>query len=194
MKTHISFYLLTTSIFATALLAFFYDQFTFAEIMNPSLLSNRTIMKNSDMGVQLMNPGIMLNGMMQGPIMIPGQNITGSINLMPTLFNFIASQINVSLSGAAVNAQSHVGNDSRPVAGHLDVINGYLTYNICVVDSNMNLHSLIIDAGNGKVLSDSLISWQKMGMFNQMMGPMMNPNMTGPMMNPNMTDNITGTR
>lgn len=71
------------------------------------------------------------------------------------------------------------------VAGNLAVINGYLTYNICVIDSNMNLHSLGVDAGNGKVLSYSIISWQKMGMFNHMMGPMMNPNMM---------DNVTGTR
>lgn len=99
--------------------------------------------------------------------------------------NFITSQINVSLSSAAMNAQSHVGNASHPVAGNLDVINGYLTYNICVIDSNMNLHSLGVDAGNGKVLSYSIISLQKMGMFNHMMGPMMNPNMM---------DNVTGTR
>jgi hypothetical protein len=53
-----------------------------------------------------------------------------------------------------MNAQSHVGNASS-CCRKLAVINGYLTYNICVIDSNMNLHSFVVDAGNGKVLSDS---------------------------------------
>lgn len=183
MKTHFNFYLLTMAIFAAALSPFFYDQFSFAQIMNPSMTSNGTVMKNRDMGVQMMNPGMMLNGSNQNLVMIPDQNITGSVNLMPKLFNFMASQINVSLGDAAAIAQSSVGNDSLAVAGHIGVINGYLTYTVCVIDSSMNLHSLVVDAGNGKVLSDSIISWQKMGMFNHMMGPMM--------MNPNMMGNIT---
>jgi hypothetical protein len=186
--TYFNISLLVISVFSAALLSFSYDQFTSAQMMTPDMTGNGTVMINRDEAVLMMNPDAMLNGSMQNPMMIPGQNITGSINLMPMLFNFISSQINVSLSDAAVNAQSHVGTDSHPVAGHIDVINGYLTYNICVIDSNMNLHILVVDVGNGKVLSDSIISWQKMGMFNHMMGPMMmNPNMMGPMMmNPNM--------
>jgi hypothetical protein len=181
--TYFNISLLVISVFSAALLSFSHDQFTSAQMMTPDMTGNGTVMINRDEAVLMMNPGMMLNGSMQNPMMIPGQNITGSINLMPMLFNFISSQINVSLSDAAAIAQSNVGNDSLAVAGHIGVINGYLTYTICVIDSSMNLHGLVVDAGNGRVLSASLILWQKIGMFNHMMGPMM--------MNPNMMGNIT---
>ena len=76
------------------------------------------------------------------------------------------------------------------MAAHLDVANGYLTYTVCAIDPDMNIHRLIIDAGNGKVLSSLKLSWQNMMMFGGMMNPnmmgMMGPNMMGNMMNPNM--------
>lgn len=46
----------------------------------------------------------------------------------------------------------------------------------------MNLHRVIIDAGNGKVLLSTVLPMQKF-MLSHMMGPMMGPNM-GSMMNP----------
>jgi peptidase YpeB-like protein len=142
-----------------------------------------------------MNPNMMFNGSW----MNQGQNITGSINLAPTMINSITSQINVSLSDAASIAQKQVGNNSHVVAAHLDIVNGYLTYTVIATDPDANIHKFVIDAGNGKVLSSSKLSWQNMMMFEGMMnhnkmGPMMNHNKMGPMMNPNMMGPMMGFR
>jgi len=51
------------------------------------------------------------------------------------------------------------------------------------MDEEMNLHRVIIDAGNGKVLLTTVLPIQKF-MLNHMMGPMMGSNMMGFMMNP----------
>ena len=169
-------------------------------MMNPNMM-NKTGMMGMGMGNMMMNPNMMgmmnpgmmgmgnmmmFNGSSMNPMMMPGQNITGSIKLKPAIFNSIASQIKISLSDAAASAQNELGNNSRVVAGHLDIVNGYLIYTICAIDPDMNIHRLIVDAGNGNVLSSSKLSWQNMMMNPGMMGMgnmMMNPNMMG-MMNP----------
>ena len=128
---------------------------------------------------------MMFNGSWMNP-MFQVQNITGSINLKSTILNSIASQIKVSLSDAAATAEKQVGNNSHAVAGHLGVSNGYLVYTISISDPDANIHWVVIDAGNGKVLSSLKLPWQNMMMFGGMMG-MMGPNMMGNlMMNPSM--------
>ena len=138
-------------------------------MMNPNMM-NKTGMMGMGMGNMMMNPNMMgmmnpnmmgmgnmmmFNGSLMNPMMMPGQNITGSIKLKPAIFNSIASQIKISLSDAAASAQNELGNNSRVVAGHLDIVNGYLIYTICAIDPDMNIHRLIVDAGNGNVLSSS---------------------------------------
>ena len=181
-------------------------------MMNPNMM-NKTGMMGMGMGNMMMNPNMMgmmnpgmmgmgnmmmFNGSWMNPMMMPSQNITGSIKLKPAIFNSIASQIKISLSDAAASAQNELGNNSRVVAGHLDFVGGYLVYTMCAIDPDMNIHRLIVDAGNGNVLSSSKLSWQNMmGMGNMMMNPgmmgmgnmMMNPGMMGMgnmMMNPGM--------
>ena len=149
-------------------------------MMNPNMMNKTGMMGMGNM--------MMFNGSLMNPMMMPSQNITGSIKLKPAIFNSIASQIKISLSDAAASAQNELGNNSRVVAGHLDIVNGYLIYTICAIDSDMNIHRLIVDAGNGNVLSSSKLSWQNMMMNPGMMGMgnmMMNSNMMG-MMNPGM--------
>ena len=51
---------------------------------------------------------------MMNPRMMPlvkGENVTGSINLMSTISNAIASQVKVTLSEAVTSAENNVGND-----------------------------------------------------------------------------------
>jgi hypothetical protein len=91
----------------------------------------------------------MMPGMM--PLM-KGENVTGSINLMSTISNAIASQVKVSLSEAATSAENNVGNDSHVVAAHIGGENGYLFYTVCVFDPNGKLHRIIIDPADGKIL------------------------------------------
>jgi len=116
--------------------------------------------------------------------MLQAQNITGSINLKTTIFNSLASQVKVRLSDASATAEKQVGNNSHAVAGHLSVLNGYLIYTVSISDPDANIHWLVIDAGNGKVLSSSKLPWQNMMMMDRMMGSSMmgNPNMLRNMM------------
>jgi hypothetical protein len=108
----------------------------------------------------------------------PGQNITSSINLMNIIHQAIGSKINVSLSDAATTAEGSVGNNSHAVAAHIDEQNGYLVYNVMVIDPSMNFSKVIVDPGNGQVLFSKQLSKEEHmmmhGMGKQgMMGPEM---------------------
>ena len=129
-------------------------------MMNPNMMGMGNMMMNPNM--MGMGNMMMFNGSWMNPMMMPSQNITGSIKLKPLIFNSIASQIKISLSDAAASAQNELGNNSRVVAGHLDFVGGYLVYTMCAIDPDMNIHRLIVDAGNGNVLSSSKLSWQNM--------------------------------
>jgi hypothetical protein len=146
-----------------------------------------------------MSPGMMIgNQSMPMQMMEVGQNVTGSINLFSTISNAIASQVKVSLSQAASIAEGAVGNNSHAVAAHIGNANGYLTYCIWVLGPDMSKNMVIVDPGNGQVLSNRQVSLQHpmmtgmgpgmMGMGSGMMGPgMMGPGMMGPgMMGPGM--------
>ncbi|HET7149281.1 MAG TPA: hypothetical protein VFI73_12365 [Candidatus Nitrosopolaris sp.] len=84
---------------------------------------------------------------------IPLKNLTGSVQLFPKLSQTIQSKANVSLSAAASIAEKAVGPNSHVISAHLGVVNGFLVYSARVVDSSNNIHRVIVDAGNGKVLS-----------------------------------------
>jgi hypothetical protein len=99
-------------------------------------------------------------------MMKPGQNITSSINLMNIIQQAIGSKVNVSLSDAATTAEGSIGNNSHAVAAQLDQRNGYLVYNVMVIDPSMNFSKVIVDPGNGEVLLTEQISKKQ-----QMMGP-----------------------
>jgi len=75
-------------------------------MMNPNIMRNFTMANGSWM----MNPNMM------GLMMTSSQNITGSIKLMLTMFNYVASQIKVNLSDAIASAQKQLGEKSRIVA------------------------------------------------------------------------------
>jgi hypothetical protein len=172
---------------------------------------------NAQMNSNMMRPGGMMGpGMMgMGPGMMGGnqstmmmqmmgasQNVTGSINLFSTISNAIETQVKVSLSEAASTAEGAVGNSSHAVAAHIGEANGYLIYCVWVLGPDMNTNMVIVDPGNGQVLSNTQISLQQlmmmgpgmmgsgmmdhgmMGMGSGMMGPgtgmgMMGPGMMG---------------
>ena len=115
-------------------------------------------------------------------MMMRGENVTSSINLMNIITNALGSQIKVSLSNATTIAENSVGNNSHAVAAHIGDVNGYLVYTIFVLDPNMNFNTVIVDPGNGQVLSSKQISMEEHLMMHKgMMGPgMMGPGMMGP--------------
>jgi uncharacterized membrane protein YkoI len=84
---------------------------------------------------------------------VPLKNLTGSVQVFPKLSQIIQSKANVSLSAAATSAEKAVGPNSHVISAHLGVVNGFLVYTAHVVDANNNMHRVIVDAGNGKVLS-----------------------------------------
>jgi len=100
--------------------------------------------------------------------MMKGENITGSINLMSTISKAIVSEVKVSLSDAAASAEKSVGNGSHAVAAHIAGDNGYLVYNIAVVDPNSKVHKIIIDPADGKILlSRELSEFESMMIMHQ---------------------------
>ena len=129
-----------------------FEQASAQMMMNPNMMRNFTMANGSWM----MNPNMM------GPMMTSSQNITGSIKLMPTMFNYVDSQIKVNLSDVVASAQKQLGEKSRMLAANLSIENGYLTYTVCAIDPDMNIHSLIIDPGNGKVLLTQKLPWHNM--------------------------------
>src|SRR5215208_4371503 len=114
-------------------------------------------------------------------MMMRGENVTSSINLMNIITNALGSQIKVSLSNATTIAENSVGNNSHAVAAHLGDENGYVVYTIFVLDPSMNFNTVIVDPGNGQVLSSKQISMEEHLMMHKgMMGPgMMGPGMMG---------------
>jgi uncharacterized membrane protein YkoI len=119
-------------------------------------------------------------GMMKSgdKMMETGNNITGSINLMNVIGEAIGSNINVSLSDAATTAETSVGNDSHAVSAELGEEGTFLVYNIMVIDPNMNFSKVIVDPGNGEVLSSEQISKeQHMKMHGKDKQGMMGPGM-----------------
>jgi uncharacterized membrane protein YkoI len=81
------------------------------------------------------------------------KNLTGSVQVFPRLSQTIQSKANVSLGAAVTIAEKAVGPNSYGISAHLGVVNGFLVYTARVVDTNNNIHRVIVDAGNGKVLS-----------------------------------------
>ena len=126
----------------------------------------------------MMKPNMMFNRSLVNPMFNQSENITGSIKLAPTLFKAISPQIKVSLSDAVKSAETQLGNNSRVMAANLGHENGYLTYTVYAIDPDMNLHKVILDAGNGKVLLSTVLPMQ-IFMLSHMMGPVMGPNMMG---------------
>lgn len=104
-----------------------------------------------------------------------GANISGSVPIFPTISKAIASQVHTSLINATINAEKRIGNSNvHAVAAHLGIENGFLVYTVWIVDSNNNnFYRVIVDAGNGKVISSQQISSREMVHAGDMM--MMKP-------------------
>ena len=185
--TVIIYYAISIGLLAGAISPVLSSQSTSAQMMNHNKMNSNMMNPNMMGNGSWMNPNMMGNGSWMNPMFMQNQNITGSIKLAPTLINSIASQIKVSLSDAASIVQNQSGNNSKVVAAHLDITNGYLAYKVIAVDPDANIHKFVIDAGNGNVLSSSLVSWQ-----NMMFGGMMGHSMMGNMMHGNMMGNMMG--
>lgn len=96
-----------------------------------------------------------------GPSTIPTANWTGSVQILPTIMQAFKSQIHINLNEATTNALQAVGTNSSAVAAFIHPESGFLVYNVFVMDGN-SVHKVIVDPGNGKVLSNQQISIMQM--------------------------------
>jgi hypothetical protein len=94
-----------------------------------------------------------------------GTNITGSVSLAPLIAKTIASEVNVTLVNATTIAEKAVGTNAHAVSARLAVVHGFLVYRALVVDSSYDLHTVLVDAGNGNVLSSAPLSIANNGMI-----------------------------
>src|SRR5918992_2319398 len=134
---------------------------------------------NHNVDAQMMGDNNTSMMMKPGEMMMGGNNITSSINLMSVISEAIGSNINVSLSDAALFSPSSVGNGSHAASAELGENNGYLVYNIMVIDPSMNFSKVVVDPGNGEVLFNKQLSKEEHMMMHEMGGRdmMMGPGM-----------------
>jgi len=85
----------------------------------------------------------------------PGSTINGSVNIADNIVNFLEENTKILFTAAAETAQQQIINGTV-LGGHLGVTEGFLAYTYLVANpSDKTIHKVIIDAGNGQVLSTS---------------------------------------
>lgn len=80
-------------------------------------------------------------------------NITSTVKVFPALIQALKTQLHTSLLVAVTNAMNATGPNSTPIAGSIQQERGFLVYRVFVIDANNTIHTVLIDPGNGKVLS-----------------------------------------
>jgi hypothetical protein len=84
-----------------------------------------------------------------------GANITGSLSLRNMLAKKAGSEVHLSLANASTIAEKTVGPNSHAVSVRIGVVRGFVVFIALVSDINHGIHSVLVDAGNGKVLSST---------------------------------------
>jgi hypothetical protein len=108
-------------------------------------------------------------------------NLTSSVSIFQPIINAFKSSIHVSLNDAISTAQQSVGANSSAIAAFIHPERQFIVYNVFTIDPNGSIHKVLVDPGNGKVLSNEQISFMEMMMmvhgggggqgYNGMMGP-----------------------
>jgi hypothetical protein len=142
--------------------------------------NNNAMAQQSSSGT--MNPN-RPNSMMNMGSGLQNQNWTGSISLFSPILDAFKSKIHTTLNNATTSALNAVGggagSNSSAVAAFIHQERGFLVYDVFVLDSSNNVHRVIIDPGNGRVLSNQQMSMMdmmfmmhhpSMGMGSMMMG------------------------
>ena len=79
--------------------------------------------------------------------------INGTINLEQTIIEAIDSKVNTSLTQAITTAEQSVGNNSFALAAFGADIGGDLVYMIILGTPSTEFYNVIVDPGNGQILS-----------------------------------------
>ena len=94
----------------------------------------------------------------QGIANTAGQNITGSLSVQNMHAKKPGSEVHLSLATASIIAEKTVGPNSHAVFVRIGVVHGFVVYIALVSDINHSIHSVLVDAGNGKVLRSTQLS------------------------------------
>jgi hypothetical protein len=79
--------------------------------------------------------------------------INGTINLEETIIEAIDSKVNISLTQAITTAEQYVGNNSFALAAFGADVDRNLVYIIILGTPGTEFYSVIVDPGNGQILS-----------------------------------------
>jgi hypothetical protein len=97
---------------------------------------------------------------------LQNQNWTGSISIFSPILDAFKSKIHTTLNNATTSALNAVGggisSNSSVVAAFIHPGRGFLVYDVFVLDSSNNIHRVIVDLGNGRVLSNQQMSLMDM--------------------------------
>ena len=179
-KNHTVMYLVGLSSIALALAFMISPNNHSALAQQPNSSNNKTISITMTPNTQQQqNPYSMRMGMRSG---LQNQNWTGSISLFSPILDAFKSKIHTTLNDATTNAINAVGgggtsSNSSAIAAFTHPERGFLVYDVFVLDSSNNIHRVIVDPGNGKVLSNQPLSLMDMMfmMHHPSMGMMMGP-------------------
>jgi uncharacterized membrane protein YkoI len=97
--------------------------------------------------------------------LLQNQDWTGSTSLFNPILDAIKSKIHTTLNDAttdAINAIGGAGSNSTALAAFIHPENGSLVYDVLVLDSSNNIHRVIVDSRNGKVISNLPLSMTDM--------------------------------
>jgi hypothetical protein len=185
-KNHTVIYLVGLSSIALALAFMISPNNHGVLAQQPNSSNNKTISITMTPNTQQQNPYSMGMGMRSG---LQNQNWTGSISLFSPILDVFKSKIHTTLNSAITTAVGVVGGaagaaassnaSAAAVAAFIHPENGFLVYNVFVLDPSNNIHRVIVDPGNGKVLSNQRMSMMEMM---SMMHPSMSMGMGGMMM------------
>ncbi len=92
-------------------------------------------------------------------------NFTGSISIFQPIINEFKSSINTSLTDAISTAEQLLGNNATTLAAFIHPEREYIVYNVFSLDANNNPHKVIVDPGNGNILTSQQISFMEMMMM-----------------------------
>ncbi len=91
-------------------------------------------------------------------------NFTGSISIFQPIINEFKSSINTSLPDAISTAEKSLGNNATTLAAFIHPEKEYIVYNVFALDANNIAHKIIVDPGNGNILSLQQMSFMEMMM------------------------------
>jgi len=93
-----------------------------------------------------------------GPL--SNETFTSSIGIFPTLMQALRSQMNISLNEAITISMDAVGTNSSAISASIQADREFLVYRVFVADIDNNIHMVVVDPSDGKVLfSQQMPSW-----------------------------------